>query len=143
MSLKHVKFLNNQLGGFKVIVMDELKDQYPDKFTTKNDNGEVTSQMDYKWFESEIRPNNFVYVRKDVNSISFTLQNGPIQEHGVNGCQVETLIHAAKAIIKTYNDAVPCRENSLAITKLEEAIHWLEARTKDRQSRGVEGTNQQ
>jgi hypothetical protein len=34
------------------------------------------------------------------------------------------------------------RETSLAITKLEEALHWLAARTADRVRRGVEGTSQ-
>lgn len=38
--------------------------------------------------------------------------------------------------------AFRCRENSLAITHLEEALHWLEARTKARVAQGVEGTNQ-
>lgn len=37
--------------------------------------------------------------------------------------------------------AYPCRENSISITKLEEAIHWQEARTRDREQRKVEGTN--
>jgi len=32
-----------------------------------------------------------------------------------------------------------CRENSLAITKLEEALMWLERRTANREKRGVEG----
>lgn len=34
-----------------------------------------------------------------------------------------------------------CRENALALTKIEEALHWLESRTLDRTSRGVEGTH--
>lgn len=34
-----------------------------------------------------------------------------------------------------------CRENSLTITKLEEALMWLEKRTADRVARNVEGTN--
>lgn len=33
----------------------------------------------------------------------------------------------------------PCRENALAITKMEEALMWLEKRTADRKNRGVEG----
>lgn len=37
------------------------------------------------------------------------------------------------------NSKFPCRENSLAITKLQEALMWLEERTKDREDRGVEG----
>jgi hypothetical protein len=32
-----------------------------------------------------------------------------------------------------------CRENGNAITKLEEALMWLEKRTADRRARGVEG----
>jgi predicted deacetylase len=35
-----------------------------------------------------------------------------------------------------------CRENALAITKLEEAMLWLRKRTMGREQRGVEGTNQ-
>jgi hypothetical protein len=35
---------------------------------------------------------------------------------------------------------VPSRETSTAITKLEEALMWLEKRTANRVSRGVEGT---
>ncbi len=35
-----------------------------------------------------------------------------------------------------------CRENSLAITKLEETLMWLEKRTSDRLARKVEGTHQ-
>lgn len=34
-----------------------------------------------------------------------------------------------------------CRENALALTKLEEAQMWLLQRTRARMSRGVEGTH--
>lgn len=33
----------------------------------------------------------------------------------------------------------PCRENEIVITKLQEALMWLEERTKGRVVRGVEG----
>ena len=33
----------------------------------------------------------------------------------------------------------PCRENALAITKLDEALLWLNKRTADRLKRNVEG----
>jgi hypothetical protein len=121
-----------ELGGFDVVVMDELRDKYPEKF---NESG----SMDYQWFETEIRPTNFIYVRNDKNSIAFTIQNGPIKEVGVNGCQVDTLIYAAKEILSKLNVKFPCRENALAITKLEESLHWLDARKKDREKREVEG----
>ena len=129
-TLKDVK----KIGGFDLMVMDDLRTQFPEKF---NESG----AMDYKWFEADIRPKYHVYVRHDVNSLSFTLQNGPIKEKGVNGCQVDTLIHAAKVILEGLNKNFPCRENACAITKLDEAIHWLDARTKDREARAVEGTS--
>lgn len=130
-TLKNVE----KLGEFNVVVMDELRAKYPEKF---NESG----QMDYKWFEEQIRPYNFVYVRNDVNSLAFTIQNGPIKENGINGCQVDTVILAAKTIIEGLNAQFPCRENSLAITKLDEALMWLEARKKDRVQRGVEGKSE-
>jgi hypothetical protein len=34
----------------------------------------------------------------------------------------------------------PCRENAIVITKLEEALMWLNKRTQDRIDREVEGT---
>lgn len=34
-----------------------------------------------------------------------------------------------------------CRENAMAITKLEEALLWLRKRTMGRENRGVVGTN--
>ena len=37
------------------------------------------------------------------------------------------------------NSKFPCRENSLAITKLDESLLWLNKRTADRLKRGVEG----
>ena len=36
-----------------------------------------------------------------------------------------------------------CRENALIITKVEEAIHWGNHRTAERERRGVEGVNVQ
>lgn len=122
----------NEINGFKVIVMDELREKFPEKF---NESG----AMDYKWFEKDIRPHHHIFVRHDVNSISFTMQNEPINEVGINGCQVDELIGAAKVILEGLNRKFPCRENACAITKLDEAIHWLTHRRNERASRGVEG----
>ena len=73
--------------------------------------------------------------------VSFTIQSDPIGEVGVNGCQALDMLKYAKCLFQSLNDAFPCRENSLTITKIEEAIHWQEARTKDRLKRQVEGQN--
>ncbi len=73
--------------------------------------------------------------------VKFTLQSDPIGEVGVNGCQALDMLEYTKCLFQSLNDAFPCRENALTITKIEEAIHWQNARTKDRLSRKVEGQN--
>lgn len=108
-----------ELDGFKVIVMDELRERFPDKFN------EETGAMDYKWFEDEIRPKNFIYVRKDKNSLSFTLQNGSSDFLGVNGCEITAVIAACVELLRDLNCKFPSRERSIAITKLEESYSWL------------------
>jgi hypothetical protein len=132
-ALETLKGITN-IGGFAVVVMDDLREKFPEKFN-------ASGAMDYQWFEKDIRPTNFVYVRHDVNSLSFTIQNGPVKEKGVNGCQVDTVIEAAKIMLEGLNKNYPSRENACAITKLDEALHWLAARTKNREGRGVEGTS--
>lgn len=82
-----------------------------------------------------------VTLYRDLNVISFKVQDGPIKENGVNGCQVDTIVEAAKLIIEGLNKNYPCRENSMAITKLDEALMWMRERTRDRETRGVEGLN--
>ena len=73
-------------------------------------------------------------------------QKGPLgrgmERHKANGAFVETVIFAALQRIRFYQDSkFKCPENAQAINKLEEALHWLESRTADRESRGVEGTH--
>jgi len=41
--------------------------------------------------------------------------------------------------LQYLNGKFPCRENAIVITKLEEALMWLNKRTADRQVRSVEG----
>lgn len=74
-------------------------------------------------------------------------QNGPLgrgdERAEPNGAFVETVIAAALQRIEFYNEGeFRCRENSLAITKLEEALHWLNARTQRRERAGTEGTHE-
>lgn len=46
-------------------------------------------------------------------------------------------------MLEGLNKKYPCRENDMAITKLDEALMCQEERTKDREQRGVEGTNKE
>ena len=70
-------------------------------------------------------------------------QKGPIKENGVNGCHNEDLIAIVIDRLQCLNQGdFACRENSIAITKLEEALLWLNKRTQDRIARNVDGTSQ-
>lgn len=69
-------------------------------------------------------------------------QEGPIKENGVNGVCNEDLIGMVLCRLEYFQEtAFNCRENAIAITKLEEALMWLRKRTLGREKRGVEGTN--
>lgn len=74
--------------------------------------------------------------------IDILFQFGPIQEVGVNGTTLEHMIGLlVKRLEGFQNGPFRCRENALAITKLEEARMWLLERTRKRQEQGVEGVN--
>jgi hypothetical protein len=69
-------------------------------------------------------------------------QEGPIKECGVNGVANEDLINMVIRRLEGFQKSeYACRENALAITKLEESLMWLRKRTNDREARGVEGTH--
>lgn len=69
-------------------------------------------------------------------------QNGPINEAGVNGITQEALLAIVVDRLRSFQSGpYACRENALALTKIEEAQHWLQQRTIARMRRGVEGTH--
>lgn len=86
-------------------------------------------------------PNSFISINKIIGTITFKIQNGPIKEVGVNGCQVTALIEVAQMMLEGLNESFPCDENEMTIIKLKEALMWQDQRTKERERRGVEGLN--
>jgi hypothetical protein len=133
MALETLKGIEH-IGGFEVVVMDKLRESNPELFPK-----EALGQMNYEAFERDIRPHKFIYVRHDKNSITFNIQNGPIKEVGINGCQVDTLIDTATLILLGLNEKFPCEENTAAINCLMRASQFLEERKINREKRGVEG----
>ena len=132
-TFKNVKDVN----GKPVCVMDDLREKYPEKF---NESG----AMDYKWFESEIRPNFNIFVSHSEDSIAFNIMTKPVSEGGdLSRCQHVDLIKVALEMIKYLDSNKPCRENAITITKLEEALMWQDKRTQNRIARGVEGKDVQ
>jgi hypothetical protein len=70
-------------------------------------------------------------------------QSGPVKEFGVNGISNEALLAIVEhRLLGFQSGQFACRENAVALTKLQEAMMWLQKRTMDRMRRGVEGTNQ-
>lgn len=76
-----------------------------------------------------------------IRDIAF--QNGPIKEVGVNGITQEALLAIVIDRLRSFQAGpFSCRENAIALTRIEEALMWLQRRTVARIKRGVEGTNQ-
>lgn len=84
------------------------------------------------------------------NGILIRWQEGPLgrgeDRIEPNGAFVEDVLEAARQRIAYYQNVggrqFSCRENALAITKIEEALLWLDKRTRDREARQVEGTHE-
>ena len=106
------------------------------------------SEASYKLFEHTSSKGNLdidgsqkYHGVSDGNVVQFKIQDGPIKEVGVNGIQAVDMLFFCKELFKSLNNEFPCQANRLTIAKIEEAICWQDVRTKDRESRGVEGKN--
>ena len=75
-----------------------------------------------------------------------TFQDGPVKEVGVNGIQSEDLLEILidrLTYLNTFeNGKYACKDNEYAIIHLRGCLQNLQARTRARQKRNVEGTNQ-
>lgn len=60
-----------------------------------------------------------------------------------NGTTLEEMLSVSIERLQDLNGRIACRENSIAITKMQEALMWLNARTENRKERGVEGTHKE
>jgi hypothetical protein len=75
---------------------------------------------------------------------TFMFQKGPVHEFGINGLTNEVLLAIVIDRLRGFlSGPFTCRENAMALMKLEEGLMWLQARTRDRIARGVEDTYQQ
>lgn len=91
-------------------------------------------------YEIEV-PNGKSGEMQEVFYIKF--QNGPVAETGVNGLTHEVLLSILVDRLEHFQvGPYACWENALALTKIQEAQHWLHHRTRQRMARGVEGTHE-
>lgn len=96
-------------------------------------------------FDNEQKPEN--------KELLIEFQNGPVKDSLPNGFTNESLVAVVIDRMRGFQlsrdpdgkfsspaGKYACRENALALTHLEEALMWLQKRTRDRLARGVEGT---
>ena len=77
----------------------------------------------------------------DVPLLEIPFQTGAINEHGLNGASLESVLAVIIHRLETLNVS-PFKSvfNRQALNHLQSAIKMLENRTLDREHRGVEGT---
>lgn len=107
-----------------------------DTVQVKNDQGLVVGYLKKRFKMSAA---NFIKI--EGNKVEFTLQDGPIKENGVNGCQIDDVIGFVRDRIQSFQVAIPCRENEKVLDKLDESLMWLDKRRQERTQRNVEGTS--
>lgn len=78
----------------------------------------------------------------NAKGLRIEFQNGPMgADTPPNGLSNEALLAVVEDRLKGFQSGpYACRENALALTHIQDAMHWLHHRTRERMARGVEGT---
>ncbi len=77
-----------------------------------------------------------------ITKCTLLFQNGPIKEAGINGVTQEALLAILIDRLRSFQAGPYAgRENAIALTHCEDALMWLQRRTRARIARGVEGTH--
>lgn len=108
-------------------------------YTSEDGNYRVEAITEFDGFDTR---GSLYSILSGENRQELEFQGGPVREVGVNGCTNEQIIALLIDRLGVLNEKQQCRENVMAIFKLEEALLWLDKRTKNRRERGVEGTSQ-
>jgi hypothetical protein len=126
--------------SFKKLEHDLLTNKYTTVYHEERSNFNAPHNFLVVKSDAEIVEGCYPQAKDVVGAVHF--QEGPIKEAGVNGVCNEDLIAMVIARLESFNRSeFSCRENSMAITKLEEGLLWLRKRTMGREQRGVEGTH--
>lgn len=108
----------------------------------QSDNAHHAYKIEVFPFETPKYGNESAFQPIEICEINY--QNGGLKEAGANGITDQALLAVILDRMRSFNDGqFRCRENSLIITKLEEALMWMEKRSNDRAHRGVEGERKQ
>ena len=107
--LKDIK----QIDSFNIVVMDKLRETNPEMFRPDG-------SMHYHLFEEKIRPFNFIYLRNDVNSITFNLK-----KENQEGCHISTMIETCALMLEVLNKEKKNDNIEYAVNNLNDAIEYL------------------
>jgi len=124
--------------------VDSIKPSPPSLNQTGRGMKSLARQLEKEKYMFEILKKGQHYDIRTNSGISIQelhFQDGVVSEMDRNGIQNEEVLEVLIDRMNWLNAQSFCRENSLAITKLEEALLWLNKRTADRVNRNVEGTH--
>ncbi len=122
--------------------VNEANEQLVIKVLDAAGSGGASHLYEISGFNVDTNPSSELELLSPEICTAILFQNGPIAEAGVNGVTHEALLAILVDRMRSFQAGpYACRENALALTKLEEAQHWLQARTRSRLARGVEGTH--
>lgn len=91
--------------------------------------------------DMDMNPHLSDYIKIDGQNITFTVQDGPVKTHNINGMQVTDILEYLSHLYISLNVDFPCDENEITIDCIHAALRAQELRTRNRELRGVEGTN--
>lgn len=118
-------------------VVNPVNDKLKITVTDAAGAGGANHRYEITGFNTEANPS---YDPDSASELTILFQNGPINESGINGITQEALLAIVADRLRSFQaGAFACRENAIALTKIEEAMHWLQQRTIARMRRGVEG----
>lgn len=99
----------------------------------------VTCELDKNNIPQEF---SVVDVKDGRELTKVVFQQGPCKENGTNGAGNEDLLLMVLTRLEAFQKtAYACKENEMAITKIQEALMWLRKRTNKRQMQGILGTH--
>lgn len=76
------------------------------------------------------------------DTVTIKMMTAPASEGG-KGAQLTDFFELAGESLIYLNGKYPCKENSFTLRSLMDASFWQKERTKDRDTRGVEGKNEE
>lgn len=128
-----------KLQGHKV---NPANDRLEIEVTDNPGNGGANHRYEISGFDASNNASVDIWPVEIKSPLVIVFQNGPIPEKGVNGVTQEVLLEICADRLRSFQSGpYACRENALALTKIEEAQMWLQKRTRDRMARNVEGTH--